>query len=86
MHLLWEERCSTVDSISNVWACMTNKIQKHSNHTAVVEFGKRLSFDKGELSICSSNIEAKSFQHSFDQIFLYHIKTSSFKIAIDVKS
>ncbi len=75
---------------------MSSKIQEHSIPTAVVEittgwhsmhmFGKRLSFDRGELSICGSNIEAKSFQYLFDQTFLRHIKKSSVRITLDVNS
>ncbi len=49
-------------------------------------FGKRLSFGRGKLSICSSNIFAKSFQYLFDQTFLRHIKKTSIRIALDVNS
>ncbi len=63
VHKLWAEHisCGTVDSISNVKPHVTSKIQKHSNHTTVVEiarggfsmhmFDKRLSFGRGNLSI-----------------------------------
>ncbi len=42
MHELWAEHisCSTVNSISNFRACMSSKIQKHSNHTTVVEIAR----------------------------------------------
>ncbi len=94
MHKLWEEHipCGTVHSISNVRASVTSKIQKHSNCSTVVEitrgrcsmhmFGKRLSFGRGKLSACGSNIEAKSFQYSFDQTFLRHVKRSSIRITL----
>ncbi len=98
MHKLWTEHisCRTVDNISNVRVSVSSKIQRHSSHTAVDEmtrgriyihiFGKKLPSGRCELSICSSIIEAKSFQYLFDQTFLCHIKKSSISIALNVNS